>query len=371
MKVLILFLVAKTCFCLEVVNNVNSIIEKQNDCACVFYYQCDKEGFIITNGIGLVEPRFSTSSKSDQAITCSGSRFENEIICCKFKPEEAVKLPTTNNTKKIKLLQCGKPRPTINIRISAADENEFPLDGEFPWIAAIYKKHSNNHWKYHKIGSLIHPRVVLTGAHVVASSKPKDLKVIVNGKIELQQIGFNTIQERNLTRIIKHPKFSSGTLYNDVALLILEKEYGSMTPLINTICLNPDISFENKRCLVAGWGKISQTSSKISNVLRKVELPTHSPEKCQEMLRKTRLGPRYHFHESFMCAGGEEGKDSCKGDGGGALVCPTGINDTMYQVGIVAFGINCGQKNVPGVYANVGKFYVWIVETLKPFEISL
>lgn len=61
--------------------------------------------------------------------------------------------------------------------------------------------------------------------------------------------------------------------------------------------------------------------------------------------------------DSFLCAGGEEGQDTCKGDGGGPLVCPryTNVNSEQQQyvqTGIVAWGIGCG-ANLPGAYANV------------------
>lgn len=48
-------------------------------------------------------------------------------------------------------------------------------------------------------------------------------------------------------------------------------------------------------------------------------------------------------------AGGEPGKDTCKGDGGSPLVCPIpGRVDRYYQSGIVAWGIGCADIN-PGM----------------------
>lgn len=62
-----------------------------------------------------------------------------------------------------------------------------------------------------------------------------------------------------------------------------------------------------------------------------------------------------------MCAGGEPGKDTCRGDGGSPLVCPSPQNPKRYyQAGIVSWGIGCGETGIPGVYADVAKFRNWI-----------
>merc|ERR1711988_1293582 len=78
-------------------------------------------------------------------------------------------------------------------------------------------------------------------------------------------------------------------------------------------------------------------------------------------LRTTRLGKRFQLDDSFICAGGVDGKDTCKGDGGSPLVCQSKFDPTSYvQAGIVAWGIGCGEDNTPGVYASVSKGVCWI-----------
>ncbi|KAG6465667.1 hypothetical protein O3G_MSEX015303 [Manduca sexta] len=62
-----------------------------------------------------------------------------------------------------------------------------------------------------------------------------------------------------------------------------------------------------------------------------------------------------------MCAGGEPGRDTCKGDGGSPLVCPSEYEKDRYvQNGIVAWGIGCGEDGTPGVYVDVANLREWI-----------
>ena len=54
-------------------------------------------------------------------------------------------------------------------------------------------------------------------------------------------------------------------------------------------------------------------------------------QECQSLLRKnTRLGPFFELDKSSMCAGGQKGRDTCKGDGGSPLTCE--MNGSLVQV---------------------------------------
>jgi secreted trypsin-like serine protease len=88
---------------------------------------------------------------------------------------------------------------------------------------------------------------------------------------------------------------------------------------------------------------------------------------------------RYESQQAFiseqsqLCAGGEEGRDSCSGDSGSILmthdVLPEDHLDTWRFIGIVSFGPRtCGTKNMPGVYAKV-RFYIdWILDNVRVRE---
>lgn len=103
------------------------------------------------------------------------------------------------------------------------------------------------------------------------------------------------------------------------------------------------------------------------NILSKVELALVDQEICQRLLRKTKLGEEFVLHSSSICAGGEKDKDTCKGDGGGPLICPN-PEGFFIQIGIVSWGVDCSKQNQPGVYTNVEKFSDWIQSSIRQIE---
>lgn len=130
---------------------------------------------------------------------------------------------------------------------------------------------------------------------------------------------------------------------------------------IQTICL-PSPQFNivaGQECFTGAWGKDKFEQGQTQNILRRLEVPIVPHNKCQDSFRSTRLGPYFILDQSYMCAGGEENVDACTGDGGAPLVCAAD-GSRYYQAGIVAWGIGCGQKDVPGAYTDVSKFVDWI-----------
>jgi secreted trypsin-like serine protease len=66
-----------------------------------------------------------------------------------------------------------------------------------------------------------------------------------------------------------------------------------------------------------------------------------------------------------MCAGGEKGKDSCRGDSGGPLIIEDETEGTFYLAGIVSYGsIGCGAYDAPAIYTRVALYSDWIKENV-------
>lgn len=150
-------------------------------------------------------------------------------------------------------------------------------------------------------------------------------------------VEFYPYVERDVISVHVHPEYYAGTLDNDLAILKLNQPVDfTGTPHISPACL-PDkfTDFSRQRCWTTGWGKDNWEYGKYQNILKEVDVPIIDQNTCQQQLRQTRLGYNYVLNPGFICAGGEEGKDACKGDGGGPLVCER--NGVWQVAGIVSW----------------------------------
>ncbi|CAD6224754.1 GSCOCT00005536001.2-RA-CDS [Cotesia congregata] len=258
--------------------------------------------------------------------------------------------------------QCGvRNGQGINGRIKTPvyvdGDSEF---GEYPWQVAILKKDPSES-VYVCGGTLISPRHILTAAHCVKTHLGHDLRARLGEWDVNHDVEFYPYIERDIVSINVHPEFYAGTLYNDIAILKLDHDVDfEKNPHISPACLpNPHDDFTGARCWTTGWGKDAFGDfGKYQNILKEVDVPIVSNAVCENQMRRTRLGPSFNLHSGFVCAGGEEGKDACKGDGGGPMVCER--QGIWHLAGIVSWGIGCGQPGVPGVYTRVSHYLDWI-----------
>jgi len=253
---------------------------------------------------------------------------------------------------------------------------------EFPWTCLVLDQNNNfvgscaiipdNQFNDVRSGT---DRVILAAHKLKDIRNPSQLKVRV---IEYDASGFKQTEntkhkEYQVASMVSHPRYDPTRLSFDVAVLkVVTRPDGfggikgridlTSTDDINAACLPGcdnqfDYQFRNGtgvRCWVAGWGKDGKDGN-FQIIQNKVDVPLMNSFECQDRMKQALgrdAGRNFQLSESEVCAGGEEGKDACDGDGGAPLVCLSKDN-RWNVVGIVTWGVDCARKGVPGVYANI------------------
>ncbi|ALC46428.1 CG13318, partial [Drosophila busckii] len=254
--------------------------------------------------------------------------------------------------------QCGlRFPPPPGAALAGPGQASF---GAYPWQVALLTTAD----VYLGGGALITAQHVLTAAHKVYNLALTSFKVRLGEWDAASTSEPIPAQDVAISNVYVNPAFNPNNLQNNVAILKLATPIAINTrSTIGTVCL-PATNFVGQRCWVAGWGKNDfGPTGAYQAIMRQVDVPLIPNANCEAALRATRLGPTFQLSPtSFVCAGGEAGKDACTGDGGSPLVCTA--NGVWFVVGLVAWGIGCGQANVPGVYVNVGTYLPWIQTTL-------
>lgn len=285
----------------------------------------------------------------------SGTGYSNPGVCCtNAYPDPDPGTPD---------VECGVGSPSIDTRIKSTNllkkQAKF---AEFPWMAIVFFK---NH-TYKCGASLVDDHWVLTAAHCVNGYTASDFRVRLG---EYQVDLYDTLypyEDYDVASITMHPDFNANNLHNDVAVLELSRPV-TYRHHINRICLPPPdrVHADGQECIATGWGKDAFDGGKYQVILKKVSLPVVPYDRCQEMLRKTRLGRFFILDKSFVCAGGKAGQDACTGDGGGPLMC-LNPNSNRYELyGMTAWGIGCGIEGNPGVYVNLPYFMDWVYGVMQ------
>ncbi|XP_017015614.3 spaetzle-processing enzyme-like [Drosophila takahashii] len=290
--------------------------------------------------------------------------LERVYICC---PMQGDVLP--NSTI------CGQSSGALRI----VGGKEAVLN-EFPWMAMLLYRNGAK-WRHFCAGSLINNRYVLTAAHCVIHESLQRNGFVLQG-VRLGEHNIRTnpdCQDTNGKRrcalphldigvenSIVHNNYNvvDGKYYNDIALLRLQKPV-RYTRAIQPICVLPGASltthyFSNYPLQIAGWGVTG--GSDPNYILSQAKIKGRNSYECSR--RYPILGINTTVQ---LCAGGQDGSDTCTGDSGSPLMASMerGDEEFVYLAGITSYGGSspCGAA---AIYTRTEKFIEWIQLQIQP-----
>ncbi|XP_070823422.1 trypsin-1-like [Chaetodon trifascialis] len=193
-------------------------------------------------------------------------------------------------------------------------------------------------------GSLVNENWVVSAAHCYKS------RVEVRLGEHNIRVNENTEQFIRSSRVIRHPRYSSYNINNDIMLIKLSKP-AVFNQYVQPVALPTSCAPAGTMCTVSGWGE-TESSTVDGNKLQCLQIPILSDSVC----RSSYPGK---ITDAMFCAGYlEGGKDSCQGDSGGPVICNGQLQ------GVVSWGYGCAERNLPGVYAKVCVFTDWLQSTM-------
>ncbi|RWS01252.1 hypothetical protein B4U79_07878, partial [Dinothrombium tinctorium] len=225
-----------------------------------------------------------------------------------------------------------------------------------PWVASLVGLRFDGSHAF--CGAvIITPRRLLTAAHCINLAKRSGfykINAVVGTDVKNN---FGGGEVFTVEQYKQHEFFVEKTYRNDIAILKLDRDIVYKPNKIAPICLPPRSEQAQGRALVVGFGVTDYDTRSLSEILLGAEVNILPPSRCV----------KYRKHgfkeEDQICAGWEEGgMDACLGDSGGPLFYWK--DNTAYLVGIVSFGIDCGQAGLPGIYTRISTFINWIEENI-------
>lgn len=252
--------------------------------------------------------------------------------------------------------------------------------GQFPWMAILgYRRRGYSGVSFLCGGTLVNERYILTAAHCITSqNRPVVVRLGEFNLTEAVDCDHDKVcapppLDMDVESITPHHDFDLRNIKHDIALIRLSRSVPEYTEFVRPICLPVGVNVtDDKKFKIAGWGKTYFRDAAGSPVLQFTDVSGVGHAECSE-LQPPELQP---LDPGQLCAGGDKGKDACKGDSGGPLMVtlatesPTGsdYSPVTYQVGVVSYGPDspCGTAPLPSIYTRVTAYMPWILGTLRP-----
>jgi len=244
---------------------------------------------------------------------------------------------------------CGEEGPPAKDRIVGGEE---ATPNQWPWQVALFVDDS-----WFCGGSILSENYILTAAHCITGANSYD---VMAGSHNIRADNEPHRVEVTSYKGWTHPEWDHVHLQNDIALIELPEPL-EFNDYIKPACLpeSGDTADPGDLATVLGWGKTSDASTELSDVLRMVhDVPVMSNEDCHAVFGI--------IGDGHVCLDATGGRGSCNGDSGGPLVKKQGGLQEPGQVwtqhGIVSFGAGAGcESGKPNGFTRVSYYRDWII----------